>query len=51
VDVEDVTEPEWIYADAEGDRVFHGGDVAEDGPGSLVAGARLLGFRSGEAAL
>jgi hypothetical protein len=39
VDVEDVLQPEWLRRGAEGDRVLHRGDVAEDGPGGLVPGS------------
>ena len=51
VDLEDVLEPERLRAGAEGDGVLHGDDVAEDGPGGLVAGVGLLGLRARQAAL
>ena len=51
MDLEDVLEPEGLRAGAEGDGVLHGDDVAEDGPGGLVARIGLLGLRSREAPL
>ncbi len=51
VDLEDVPKPEGPRAGAEGDGVLHGDDVAEDGPGGLVARIGLLGLRSREAPL
>jgi hypothetical protein len=51
VNLEHVLEPERLRAGAEGHRVLHRDDVAEDGLGGLVASIRLLGLGAGEAAL
>ncbi len=48
---EDVGEAQGSGAGAERHGLLHGCHVAEDGPGRLVPGARLLGLGAGEAAL
>ncbi len=51
VDRQDVLDPERLRAGSERDRLLHRRDVAEDGPGRLVTGAVLVGFRAGQATL